>query len=169
LRVIVTGGAGFIGSHVADAFLANGHDVLILDSLWEHGGGRAENVPAKATFVRMDIGDENVWRVFSEFKPEIIVHNAAQHSVAISAREPIFDAQVNVIGLLNVLEAAVRSGARKVIFASSAAIYGNPARLPIEESAPQLPIAPYGITKMVAEHYLRFYKAERGLDYTALR
>ncbi|MGC8486488.1 MAG: NAD-dependent epimerase/dehydratase family protein, partial [Candidatus Baltobacteraceae bacterium] len=169
MRVLITGGAGFIGSHIADAYIAAGHEVLALDSLWEHGGGRRANLPAKAEFVQMDIRDENVARIFAEFKPEVVSHHAAQHSVAISAREPRYDADVNVMGMLNVLDAAVAVGVKKVIFASSAATYGNPERVPVVESSPQRPVSPYGITKMVTEHYLRFYRAEKGLDFTALR
>ena len=169
MRVIITGGAGFIGSHISDAYIAAGHEVLALDSLWEHGGGRRANLPAKAEFVHMDVRDENVGRIFAEFKPEVVSHHAAQHSVAISARDPRYDADVNVMGMLNVLDAAVKTGAKKVIFASSAATYGNPERVPVVESSPQRPVSPYGITKMVTEHYLRFYRAEKGLDFTALR
>ena len=169
MRIIVTGGAGFIGSHIVDAYLAAGHDVLVLDSLWEHGGGRRVNVPERASFVHMDIRDEGVGRIFQEFKPQIVSHHAAQHSVAISSRDPKFDADVNVIGLLNVLDASVKVGVQKVIFASSGATFGTPERFPITEATPQRPTSPYGITKMVAEHYLRFYKAEKGLDFTALR
>ncbi|HTX58400.1 MAG TPA: NAD-dependent epimerase/dehydratase family protein [Verrucomicrobiae bacterium] len=169
MRIIVTGGAGFIGSHIADAYVAQGHDVLVLDSLWEHGGGRRANVPERASFVHMDIRDENVARIFQEFKPEIVNHHAAQHSVAISSRDPIYDAEVNVVGLLNILEHCAKGGVQKVIFASSGATFGNPEHLPITDETPQRPTSPYGITKMVAEHYLRFYKNERGLDFTALR
>ncbi len=169
MRIIITGGAGFIGSHIADAYIAAGHEVLALDSLWEHGGGRRANLPAKAEFVHMDIRDENVARIFAEFKPEVVSHHAAQHSVAISARDPRYDADVNVMGMLNVLDAAVKTGVKKVIFASSAATYGNPEHVPVVESSPQRPVSPYGITKMVTEHYLRFYRAEKGLDFTALR
>jgi UDP-glucose 4-epimerase len=169
VRIIVTGGAGFIGSHIVDAYLAAGHEVLALDSLWEHGGGRRANVPERASFVHMDVRDENVAKIFAEFKPEIVNHHAAQHSVAISARDPIYDAQVNVIGMLNVVENAVRVGARKVIFASSGATFGTPEKLPITDDTPQRPTSPYGITKMVTEHYLRFYQAEKGMDFTALR
>lgn len=169
MRIIVTGGAGFIGSHVADAYLALGHDVLVLDSLWEHGGGRRDNVPRGAQFVEMDVRDDGVADVFARFRPEIVNHHAAQHSVAISARDPIYDARVNVIGLLNVLEGAVKAGARKAIFASSGATFGNPDAFPITDATPQRPTSPYGISKMVAEHYLRFFRAERGLDFTALR
>jgi UDP-glucose 4-epimerase len=169
VRIIVTGGAGFIGSHVVETFLAAGHEVLALDSLWEHGGGRRQNVAERALFVHMDVRDENLTRIFQEFKPDVVSHHAAQHSVAIGSRDPIFDAQVNVIGLLNVLENCVKGGVRKVIFASSAATFGDVERLPIVESTPQRPVSPYGISKMVAEHYLRFYKSEHGLDFTALR
>jgi len=165
----VTGGAGFIGSHIVDAYVAAGHDVLVLDSLWEHGGGRRQNVAERASFVHMDIRDENVKRIFQEFKPEIVSHHAAQHSVAISSRDPGYDADVNVKGLLNVLDNAVKHGVKKVVFASSGATYGDLEHLPADESTPQRPTSPYGITKMVAEHYLRFYKAEHGLDFTALR
>lgn len=169
MRIAVTGGAGFIGSHIVDAFLAAGHDVLVIDSLWSHGGGRRENVSDLATFVHLDVRDEALKSVFGKFKPELVCHHAAQHSVAIGARDPKYDAQVNVIGMLNVLEAAVACGAKKVTFASSAATYGNVERVPVDENTPQRPISPYGITKMVTEHYLRFFKAEHGLDFTALR
>ena len=169
LRIIVTGGAGFIGSHVADAYVAAGHDVLVLDSLWEYGGGRRENVPQAAQYVQADICDADVAHIFEDFRPEIVSHHAAQHSVAISARDPMYDARVNVTGLLNVLESAVRTNARKVVFASSGATFGNPEHFPITDDTPQRPTSPYAITKMVAEHYLRFYRDEKGLDFTALR
>jgi UDP-glucose 4-epimerase len=169
MRIIVTGGAGFIGSHLVDAYLDAGHDVLVIDSLWEHGGGRRVNVRSGVSLVHMDIRDESIGRVFADFKPDVVSHHAAQHSVAISVRDPIYDAQVNVVGLLNVLENAARSGARKIIFASSGATFGTPERLPITDETPQRPTSPYGITKMVGEHYLRFYQDAKGLDFTALR
>lgn len=169
MRVIVTGGAGFIGSHVADAYVARGHEVLVLDSLWEHGGGRRENVPQRAQFVHADIRDATVERIFADFKPEVVSHHAAQHSVAISVRDPRYDAHVNVAGLLNVLECSVANGVRKAIFASSGATFGDPERLPIADDTPQRPTSPYGITKTIGEHYLRYYRKEKGLDFTALR
>ena len=169
MRIIVTGGAGFIGSHVVEAYVAAGHEVLVVDSLWEHGGGRRANVPGGVSLVHMDIRDEAIGRVFSDFKPDLVNHHAAQHSVAISVRDPLFDAQVNVIGLLNVLEHAHKSGARKTIFASSGATFGTPERLPITDETPQRPTSPYGISKMVAEQYLRFFRSEREMDFTALR
>jgi len=117
----------------------------------------------------MDVRDEAVKRIFHEVKPDLVCHHAAQHSVAIGARDPQFDANVNIVGMLNVLDAAVAAGTRKVIFASSAATYGDVTKLPVDENTPQRPVSPYGISKMVTEHYLRFYQSEHGLDYTALR
>lgn len=169
MRILVTGGAGFIGSHIVDAYLSAGHEVLVLDSLWEHGGGQRQNVPERALFVHMDVREEKITRIFQEFKPEIVSHHAAQHSVAISARDPRYDADVNVMGLLNVLDNCVRTSVKKVIFASSGATFGTPDSLPMDERTPQRPESPYGITKMVSEHYLRFYKSQHGLDFTALR
>ncbi|MEO7202065.1 MAG: NAD-dependent epimerase/dehydratase family protein, partial [Candidatus Tumulicola sp.] len=146
-----------------------GHDVLVVDSLWDHGGGKRENVPDGVEFVHMDIRDKALAGVFDRFKPDVINHHAAQHSVAISSRDPMYDADVNIVGLLNVLENASRTGVKKSIFASSGATFGNPPSLPINDETPQRPTSPYGISKMIAEHYLRFYKAERGMDFTALR
>lgn len=169
MRIAVTGGAGFIGSHLVDAFIGEGHDVVVIDNLWAHGGGRRENIHERASYVHMDIRDESVNRIFHEFKPDLVCHHAAQHSVAIGTRDPQFDANVNVLGMLNVLDAAVACGAKKVTFASSAATYGDVGEMPVDETSPQRPVSPYGITKMVTEHYLRFYKSEHGLDFTALR
>jgi UDP-glucose 4-epimerase len=169
LRILVTGGAGFIGSHVVDALVSAGHDVAIVDSFWEHGGGRRTNVNPKARLFEIDIRDSALADVFSRFVPQIVSHHAAQHSVAISTQDPSFDADVNVKGLLNVLTLAAKHKATKVIFASSAATYGTPQYLPIDEKHPQNPESPYGITKMVAEHYLKYYAYANGLRFTALR
>jgi UDP-glucose 4-epimerase len=170
MRIVVTGGAGFIGSHLVDALLETGHKVLVVDNLWVHGGGRRQNVSKQAEFVEMDIRDPGgIPALLARFQPEIIYHEAAQHSVAFGSRDPKYDADVNVRGTLNILEAAHACNARKVIFASSAATYGNVEALPVDELSPQRPISPYGITKMITEHYLRFYKLQHGLDYTILR
>lgn len=169
MRILVTGGAGFIGSHVVDAAIAGGHEVAILDNLWPHGGGRRPNINPKAQFFDLDIRDPAVADVFTRFKPELLSHHAAQHSVPFSVREPAYDADVNVGGLINLLECCARAKTRKVVFASSAATYGTPQYLPIDESHPQRPESPYGITKMVSEHYLRFYAAQHGVQFTALR
>lgn len=170
MRILVTGGAGLIGSHIVDTYVAAGHEVSILDNLWQEGGGKEKNINPKARFYRVDITDEaNVQHIFDEVQPEIVNHQAAQHSVAISTKRPQLDASVNILGLLNILTNCTRVGTRKIIFASSGATYGTPARLPIDEEVVQLPESPYGITKMAGEHYLRYWQEAHGLTYTAFR
>jgi UDP-glucose 4-epimerase len=170
MKVLVTGGAGFIGSHIVEQLIAAGHEVAVVDSLWAEGGGKESNLNPNARFYRADITDEAALaRIFDEVRPEAVSHQAAQHSVAVSTKNPQLDARVNVIGLLNVLSNSSRVGVKKVVFASSGATYGTPTRLPIDEDTPQRPESPYGITKMVAEHYLRYWQESQGLNYTALR
>jgi UDP-glucose 4-epimerase len=170
MRIIVTGGAGFIGSHIVDQYISAGHEVAIIDNLWEEGGGKENNINPKAKFYHADITNEaELARIFDEVGPEIVSHQAAQQSVAISTKKPQLDARVNVLGLLNVLTNCTRVKTQKIIFASSGATYGTPARLPIDEDVVQRPESPYGITKMVAEHYLRYWNEAHGLRYTALR
>ena len=170
MRILVTGGAGFIGSHIVDHYVAAGHDVAIVDNVWEGGGGKEENINPKARFYLADITNEaSLERIFNEVQPEVVNHQAAQASVSISTKTPQLDARVNVLGLLNVLTNCTHVGARKIIFASSGATYGTPERLPVDEETPQRPESPYGITKMVAEHYLRYWQEANGLSYTALR
>lgn len=169
MRVLVTGGAGFIGSHIVEAYREAGHEVVVVDSLWSRGGGRRANVPAEVRFYDVDITSSSLADVFERERPEIVNHQAAQHSVKISTESPEFDAQVNVLGLLNILELSRQYEVRKVIFASSGATYGTPVSVPMNEDTPQRPESPYGITKMMAEHYLRYYRDAFGLDYTAFR
>jgi UDP-glucose 4-epimerase len=169
MKVLVTGGAGFIGSHVVDTLIEAGHHVVIVDNLWEHGGGKIENVNPKASFYKMDIRDAALQKVFEEEQPEVICHLAAQHSVKISTDDPVHDASVNILGLINLLQNATRFGVRKVIFSSSGATYGTVEKMPVDETITQHPESPYGTTKMASEYYLRFWKNMYGLDFTILR
>src|SRR5207237_1419725 len=170
MRILVTGGAGFIGSHVVDQCIAAGHAVAVVDNLWDEGGDKKTNLNPQARFYHVYITDAaSLDHVFDEVQPEFVSHQAAQHSVAISTKNPKLDARVNVLGLLNVLTNCTRVGTRKIVFASSGATYGTPVRLPIDEDVPQRPESPYGITKMVTEYYLRYWQEAHGLTYTALR
>jgi UDP-glucose 4-epimerase len=154
---------------VVDVLLEAGHQVAIVDNLWEKGGGRMENVNPKASFYKVDVRDTALADVFEKERPEAICHLAAQHSVKISTDDPVHDAQVNILGLINLLQCATRFGARKVIFSSSGATYGTVEKMPVTETTPRNPESPYGITKMTSEFYLRFWKEMYGLDFTALR
>ena len=167
MKILVTGGAGFIGSHVVDALVEQGHTVHVLDDL---SSGRRENVSAQAVFHQMDIRDEAVGGVFEAERFEVLVHHAAQMDVRRSVSDPQFDAGVNVIGFLNLMEAGRRNGLKKVIFASTGgAIYGEPDYAPQDEAHPLRPLSPYGITKLVTEKYLYFYEQQYGIRYVALR
>ncbi|GAC1358072.1 MAG: SDR family oxidoreductase [Ktedonobacteraceae bacterium] len=170
MRILVTGGAGFIGSHIVDHCIAAGHEIAIVDNLWGEGGGKESNVNSRARLYRADITEESsLAQIFDEVRPEIVCHQAAQHSVSISTKNPQLDARVNILGLLNVLTNCTRVGTKRIIFASSGATYGTPVRLPVDEDVPQRPESPYGITKMTAEYYLRYWHEAHGLKYTALR
>jgi len=169
MKVLVTGGAGFIGSHVVDVLIEAGHNVAIVDNLWEHGGGRIENINPKARFYKLDVRDATLVDVFDQERPEAVCHLAAQHSVKISTDDPAYDAQVNILGLINLLQCATRFGTRKVVFSSSGATYGTAEKMPVDENTPQKPESPYGITKMASEFYLRYWKEAYGLDFTSLR
>jgi len=167
LRVMVTGGAGFIGSHIVDALLAAGHTPAVIDDL---STGARENLPAAVSLVRIDIRDRGaVAAALADFRPDAVCHQAAQMSVSRSVREPLFDAEVNCIGLINVLDAAVTSGCRRVVFASSGGVLYGEVTSPAAEDTPADPVSPYGITKWVGERYLKFYAAEHGISAVALR
>jgi UDP-glucose 4-epimerase len=169
MKVLVTGGAGFIGSHVSDALLEAGHEVLILDDL---STGRRANVPERAVFVQGDIRDTAlVAKLFSEHKPEVVTHQAAQTSVAISTREPLRDAEVNILGSLNILNQCVQHKVERLVFASTGgAIYGEvpEGERAREDRAPN-PLSPYACSKFAVEKYLTAYGREHGLRSTVLR
>jgi UDP-glucose 4-epimerase len=169
MKIMVTGGAGFIGSHVVDVLVDAGHDVVVVDSLWERGGGKVEHINPQARFYKIDIRDKSLVEVFEKEQPDVICHLAAQHSVKISVDDPVHDADVNILGLINLLNCATRFKTRKIIFAGSGATYGVVDQMPVREDTPQRPVSPYGITKMATEHYLRVWKDLHGLDYTLLR
>lgn len=167
MKIVVTGGAGFIGSHVVDATIAAGHQVLVVDNL---STGRRENVHPKARLVEMDIGDPALLDLFREERPEVVNHHAANPSVSLSVREPAFDATQNVLGTIQVLEAARQTGVRKFIYISSGgAMYGNPEYLPMDEGHPASPISPYALSKVTGERYVRLFGEEYGLSWTSLR
>ena len=169
MKVLVTGGAGFIGSHVADALLAAKHEVLVLDDL---STGRRTNVPAQASFIQADIRDAAlVAKVFGDFQPDVVTHQAAQTSVSISAREPVRDAEINILGSLNILNQAVKHKLQRIVFASTGgAIYGEvpDGERASEQTVPN-PLSPYACSKFSIEKYLNAYAREHGLSSTVLR
>lgn len=167
MKVLVTGGAGFIGSHIADALIEKGHEVTIVDNLLM---GRMENVPKAARFFLMDIRAAEIEKVFDLGRFDAVFHLAAQMDVRRSVEDPIFDAGVNVLGSLNLIRSAVRTGVKKVVFASTGgAVYGEQEVFPCDETHPTRPVSPYGITKLCVEKYLYYYALEFGLKYTVLR
>ncbi|MDF1512711.1 MAG: NAD-dependent epimerase/dehydratase family protein [Anaerolineae bacterium] len=168
MRILVTGGAGFIGSHVVDACVEQGHAVTVVDNL---STGHRRNVNPAAGFYEVDITDQAaLLQVCSEARPEIISHHAAQVNVRHSIANPNLDARVNVLGSINVLECAREVGARKVIYSSSGGtVYGEPESVPCPESHPIQPLSPYGASKYIVEHYLHIYYKNHGIVYTVFR
>jgi len=166
MNICVTGGAGFIGSHLVDRLIHDGHTVLVIDNL---SSGSREFVNSKAQFIEMDIRDLNLSSIICEFKPEYIFHEAAQTEVAVSMNNPKLDCDVNLMGLINVLDAAVTCGVKKLLMPSSAAIYGDLDTLPLDESMVGIPTSCYGLTKLTTEHYLRIYHEAFGLNYICYR
>jgi UDP-glucose 4-epimerase len=166
-RVLVTGGAGFIGSHIAEAYLREGWEVVVLDDL---SRGQERNVPKGARFVRADIRSPDARQTVASGRFDVVNHHAAQIDVRVSVDQPAFDSQINVVGLVNLLEGAGEGGVRRFIFASSGGVvYGDPETIPTPETAPKLPISPYGVSKLSGEYYLRAIGALRGFEGIAMR
>lgn len=167
MNILVTGGAGFIGSHIVDAYVKNGHQVVVLDNLTT---GRKSNLNPGAVFVQGDIRDPKTAEIFQRYSFDVVNHHAAQMDVRLSVVDPIFDAENNIIGLLNILQNCVKTGVKKVIFASSGGVvYGEQELFPADENHPQRPYCPYGVAKLTGEKYLFYYAITYGIKYTAFR
>ncbi len=167
MKILVTGGAGFIGSNVVDGYIREGHRVVVVDDL---SSGRLENVHPEAVFHQEDIRSGAMARILEEERPDILNHHAAQISVPVSVKDPVLDADINVKGLLNLLGQAVASGVKKVIFISSGgAVYGDAPEYPTSEACPPQPLSPYAVSKLASEYYLAYYRHQYDLSYTVLR
>ena len=167
MKILVTGGAGFIASQIADAFINEGHEVHILDNL---STGFKENTNPKAKFIQADISTPDITEIFAKEKYDVINHHAAQIDVRKSVADPVFDANTNILGSINLLQASIKTGVKRFMFASTGgAIYGEQEYFPADELHPTNPVSPYGITKLSIEKYLYFYKNEYDLNYTILR
>ncbi|HPT64209.1 MAG TPA: NAD-dependent epimerase/dehydratase family protein [Candidatus Atribacteria bacterium] len=167
-KVLISGGAGFIGSHIAEAYLASGFDVVVVDNL---STGKRENLPRGVTFYEGDITSlSDMEEIFFREKPDYVNHHAAQINLRRSTEEPLFDARVNILGSISLLELSVKYRVKKFIFASTGgAIYGEVKTLPAREDMPALPLSPYGVAKRSVELYLNYYHKVQGLDFVALR
>ncbi len=166
MRITVTGGAGFIGSHLVDRLIEDGHTVQVIDNLYT---GNKEFVHSKAQFVELDIRDPKLYSVLEEFRPDYIFHEAAQTEVSTSMSDPMLDCDINLMGLINLLNAAVKLDIKKFLMPSSAAVYGNLDTLPLNENMIGNPSSFYGLTKLTTEHYLRIYHEAFGLPYVCYR
>jgi len=167
MKIMITGGAGFIGSHVADAFIRAGHEIIIVDNL---STGYLKNVNPQARFYNLDICDPALDQLFAEEKPDIVDHHAAQISVPLSVEEPLKDVQTNVLGLVNLLQCCAKHSVKKVIYISSGgAMYGEAEEYPTSETYTPTPLSVYAINKMVGEDYLHYYRHQYGIQYTVLR
>jgi UDP-glucose 4-epimerase len=167
MRILVTGGAGFIGSNVADAFLERGHEILVIDDL---STGARENLPKRAQFLELSITASECRHAFESFRPDVLCHQAAQVDVRRSVADPAFDAQVNVVGSIRLLELCREFGTRRILFASTGgAVYGEQDFFPATEEHPTRPISPYGVAKLSVERYLHYYCVEHGFRAACLR
>ena len=166
MRISVTGGAGFIGSHLVDRLIEDGHTVQVIDNLYT---GNKEFVHSKAQFIELDIRDPKLYSVLEEFRPDYIFHEAAQTEVSTSMSDPMLDCDINLMGLINLLNAAVKLDVKKFLMPSSAAVYGNLDTLPLNEEMIGNPSSFYGLTKLTTEHYLRIYHEAFGLPYICYR
>lgn len=166
-NIFVTGGAGFIGSNVVDLLIEDGYNVVIIDDL---SSGKRKNLKKEAKFYKLDICNPNLKKIFKKERPEFVIHQAAQVDVRKSIANPEFDADVNILGSINLLECCKNFNIKKVVYASSGgAVYGEPQYLPADESHPINPISPYGASKHAVEHYLELYRKNFGIDYVSLR
>lgn len=168
MRILVTGGAGFIGSHIVDNYVARGHEVAVLDNF---ATGKRSNLNPAAALYEVDLRDAHaVLDALLQFRPEVVNHHAAQASVAVSVKEPVVDAQTNVLGMINLLEAARAAEVSRVLYSSTGgAIYGDTDQIPTPEDHPQRPLSPYGCSKLCGEHYLTTWHRLYGLDYVIFR
>ena len=167
MKILVTGGAGFIGSHLTDALIEAGHEVVVVDNF---STGCRENLNGQAKFYEADVRDvATMAHIFAVERFDIVFHEAAQTMVGYSMEHPVADADLNIMGLLNILENCRNYGVKRVVYSSSAAVYGENQNVPIKEEAPVIPLSFYGLTKITAEQYLKLYHDTFGLDYVVLR
>jgi UDP-glucose 4-epimerase len=166
-KIIVTGGAGFIGSHIVDALIERGHEVVVIDNLYR---GKKQNINPRAKFYKIDVRDKKIQGIFKKEKPAFVFHYAAQIDTRTSVRDPIFDAEINVLGTINILQNAAKYGVKKIIFAATGGALSSEATvLPTPENKFALPVSPYGAAKISAEMYLHYFWKTHGLPYAALR
>ncbi len=167
MKIVVTGGAGFIASHIVDAYIREGHQVFVIDDL---STGSKANLNPEAVFYSMDIAAPDAVKILAEIKPDVLNHHAAQMDLRRSVDDPLLDARINIIGLLNLLEACKKVPVKKIIFASSGgAVYGEQENFPAGEDHPTRPLSPYGVSKLTGELYLAYYREAFGIPYVALR
>ncbi len=167
MKIVVTGGAGFIASHIVDAYIQLGHEVYIID---DFSTGQRRNLNSSAQILNLDIADPKAAKAVAEIKPDVLNHHAAQMDVRRSVADPTFDARINIIGFINLLEASKDAGVKRVIFSSSGgAVYGDREPIPASEEHETLPLSPYGVSKLTGELYLGYYNMAFGLPYVALR